>query len=65
MSGFQSRITQDTNILHLKLCMHGPEHWFGLLRAWLIIGLFIYVVWSSLELIHTQVNRIRQRISSP
>jgi len=45
--------------------MHGPEHWFGLLRAWLIIGLFIYVVWSSLELIHTQVNRIRQRISSP
>jgi len=31
--------------------MHGPEHWFGLVRAWLIVGAFVYVVWTLLDVI--------------
>jgi hypothetical protein len=29
--------------------MHGPEHWLGLLRAWLVVGVFVSVVWSVLD----------------
>lgn len=31
--------------------MHGPEHWFGLVRAWLIVGVFVYLVWGLLDVV--------------
>jgi len=31
--------------------MHGPEHWFGLVRAWIIVGVFVYVVWTLLDVL--------------
>lgn len=45
--------------------MHGPEHWFGLIRAWIIIAVFVYLVWSLLDVIRDQaisaVRRLSQR----
>ncbi|WP_256558638.1 hypothetical protein [Natronomonas marina] len=38
--------------------MHGPEHWFGLVRAWIIVGVLIYCFWTLLELVHRGARRM-------
>jgi hypothetical protein len=35
--------------------IHGPEHWIGLLRAWVVIGLFVLGIWTLLEAIRTRI----------
>lgn len=35
--------------------MHGPEHWFGLARAAIIILLLVYGIWSLLDVIRVRV----------
>jgi len=42
--------------------MHGPENWFGLLRAWIIIAVVIYGLWTLLDVIHRQARNTLQRI---
>lgn len=43
--------------------MYGPEHWLGLIRAWIIIGLVIYGFWTLLDALHLRINRLVQRFS--
>ena len=44
--------------------MHGPEHRFGLIRTWVIIGLFVYGIWTLLNGIRIRAIGLAQRISN-
>lgn len=43
--------------------MHGPEHWLGLLRAWLIVGLVVYGLWTLLDRIHSLAADAFRRVA--
>jgi L-asparagine transporter-like permease len=44
--------------------MHGPEHWFGLIRVWVIIGLFVYGIWTLLDGIRIRAIGLAQWITN-
>jgi len=43
--------------------MHGPEHWFGLVRAWLIVGVFVYLVWGLLDVVRDVGSDVVRTVS--
>lgn len=44
--------------------MHGPEHWFGLILAWMIVGFVVYGLWLLLDEVRLWIGRLLQKISS-
>lgn len=43
--------------------MHGPEHWLGLLWAWLVIGAAVYGIWAVLDVVRAGVAEVAHRLS--
>jgi len=61
---FYDALTKDiTRFVWNRTGMHGPEHWFGLIRAWIIITVVVYGLWTLLDVIHAQVRHTLQRLT--